>query len=297
MKGIYTALITPFDSNDKIDYNAYKKLLQLQIEAKVDGVIPCGTTGESTTLSLEEKKELILFTIEELKQSSIQVIAGTGSNSTKESIALSQWADQAGVHGVILVTPYYNKPTQQGIIEHIEAIAHSVHCPIVLYNVPGRTVVSMTPQTMTQLAKNPLIRTVKEASGQLAFISEIQASLDASQREMDILTGDDPTFLASLAVGAAGNISVASNLIPKVIVSIYRLFQDQKIEAATQLHRKFYPLFRDLFIETNPIPIKYALSQVHGFSEKLRLPLTTLTKENQDKIMKRLKECEVETYL
>lgn len=210
MRGVYTALITPFDSRGGLDLAAFRKVLQDQKDAGISGVIPCGTTGETPTLTIDEKKKLITTAIETLKGSGVKVIAGTGGNNTAETVELSRWASDQGVDGLLVVTPYYNKPSQAGMEAHFKAVADSVRCEVMLYNVPGRTGVSLTAATVAKLAAHPRIRSLKEATGNVVFTSEIIDTLKASGVSMDILSGDDATYLPLLSVGAAGVVSVAS---------------------------------------------------------------------------------------
>lgn len=291
MRGVWTALITPFDSSGAIDWAAYRRILQDQRAAQVSGVIPCGTTGESPTLTLAEKRQLIETALSELQGSAVRVIAGTGSNSTAETLELSRWAAGRGVAGVLIVTPYYNKPSQTGLQSHFLAVADAVSCEVILYNVPGRTGVSLTAETITQLASHPRIRTLKEATGNVAFTSEILDSLSVAGRQMDILSGDDATYLPLLSVGAAGVVSVASNLFPRAMVQIQEHMDRQELQAAQMIHRRFYPLFRDLFIESNPGPIKEAMAHA-GFCESLvRAPLVALSPESRKKLHESMVRC------
>lgn len=284
IRGVWTALITPFNDKNEIDLPVYRKLLKRQVEAKVAGVIPCGTTGESPTLSQEEKKNLILTTLEELKGTSVKVIAGTGSNDTKETVAFSRWASEQGVTGVLIVTPYYNKPSQAGLEAHFRAIADNVTCDVILYNVPGRTVVSLTASTVCSLATHSKITAIKEATGNVGFASEILDALAAQKSKMTLLSGDDVTFFPLLAIGAAGVISVASNLYPEALVKIQDATEKGDLARARSLHRLYYPVFRDLFIDANPIPVKYAMAQKHLCENRLRLPLVPLSDENMAKL-------------
>ncbi|MEO5969184.1 MAG: dihydrodipicolinate synthase family protein, partial [Bdellovibrionia bacterium] len=194
MRGVWTALVTPFNQNYELDLPAYRRILQDQKAAKVTGVIPCGTTGECPTLSSDERKSLISIALQELKGSGIKVFAGTGTNDTRESIELSTWASLQGVDGVLIVTPYYNKPSQAGLEAHFNKIAEAVQCEVMIYNVPGRTGVSLTAETILSLARNPKIRSLKEATGNVAFTSEIIDTLSQAGVSMDILSGDDATF-------------------------------------------------------------------------------------------------------
>lgn len=291
LRGVFTALITPFQSTGKIDWNAWEKLLLDQIQAGVAGVVPCGTTGESPTLTLDEKKALIESAVRLCSKTPLSVIAGTGLNSTFETVELSRWAESAGVDAVLLVTPYYNKPSQEGLTDHFQTVANSISCPIVLYNVPGRTGVSLTAPTIAQLSKNPIIRSIKEATGNVAFSSEILDACQSLNTTMDILSGDDSTFLPLLSIGAHGVISVASNLFPRQMVKLQELWSAGDIQGAQKLHRYFYPLFRDLFVESNPAPIKEAMAWIGIGEPHLRQPLQPLSDSNRALLMKSLQHC------
>ncbi len=291
MRGVMTAVITPFTSNDEIDFDSLKKILKDQKDAGVSEVVACGTTGESPTLSIEEKKKVIEFTLSELKGSPTKVIAGTGSNNTRESVELSKWASHAGVDGVLIVTPYYNKPTPAGLELHFTSIADAVTCEVILYNVPGRTNLSMTGATVAKLAKHPRIRTIKEASGNLTYGYELMESVSLSGEKMDFLSGDDATFLPFLSIGGVGTISVASNLFPRAMVELQRLYEKGEVQKALEIHQRYFPLFRDLFVESNPGPIKYAMAEMGFCQPHLRAPLAALTSNSQEKIRTALEQC------
>jgi 4-hydroxy-tetrahydrodipicolinate synthase len=293
MRGVYTALITPFDSSNRLDLNAFKKVLLDQKDAGVSGVIPCGTTGETPTLTLDEKKTLISTAIETLKGSGVRVIAGTGSNNTQETIEFSKWASDQGVDGILIVSPYYNKPSQAGLEAHFRAVADAVQCELMLYNVPGRTGVSIAPATVAKLAAHPRIRSIKEATGNVALTSEIMDSLNAHQVTMDILSGDDATYLPLLCVGATGVVSVASNLFPRAMVAIQKAMDQGKHREAQAIHQRFYPLFRDLFVDSNPVPIKYAMEYVGFCGARVRAPLAPLSTAHTEVLRTSLAKCGV----
>jgi 4-hydroxy-tetrahydrodipicolinate synthase len=293
MRGVYTALVTPFDSKNQLDLDAFKRILDDQKNAGIAGVIPCGTTAESPTLSKDEKKKLILTALEQLKGSGVKVLAGTGSNDTAETVEFSRWASDQGVDGLLVVTPYYNRPSQAGLDAHFSAVADAVQCPIMLYNVPGRTGVSMTAETIVRLARHPKITALKEASANLSLTSEILDRLQSAGSKMTVLSGDDATFLPFLSVGAHGVVSVVSNLFPRNMVAIQKHFEAGKIADAIALHQRFHPLFRDLFIETNPVPIKYAMAAVGWCDARVRLPLVSLSSESVEKVNAGLKRCGV----
>lgn len=284
-KGIWTALATPFHHDNSVDLDAFRSLLKRQIAAKVDGVIPCGTTGESPTLSSEEKKELIQITLKELKGTNIKVFAGTGTNDTRESIEFSSWASHQGVNGVLIVTPYYNKPSQKGLTHHFLKIADSVNCEVMLYNVPGRTGINIEIDTAVMLSKHKNITSIKEASGNIAFTGELISRLTQLDKKISILSGDDPTFLASLSIGAQGIVSVASNVIPDQMISLYRAFSQGNWAEAQKLNQKHFALFKNLFIESNPAPVKQCLEWMGLCSSALRPPLAELNDSNK-KILK-----------
>ena len=293
MQGIWTALVTPFDDQKNLDLASFRKILHDQIDAKVSGVIPCGTTGEAPALTLEEKKILILATLEELRGTGIRVVAGTGTNNTAETIEISQWASRKKVDGVLIVTPYYNKPSQEGLIEHFTSIADQVDCEVMLYNVPGRTGISLTPETITHLSFHPKITSLKEATGNVAFSSEILDHLSAARANLDLLAGDDATFLPLLSIGAKGIVSVASNLFPRAMVALYTAQKNGQIDLARNLHQRYYPLFRDLFIESNPVPIKQALALAGWCQPHVRLPLVSMKKANIEKLQDSFTRCEL----
>ncbi|MEK6579507.1 MAG: 4-hydroxy-tetrahydrodipicolinate synthase [Bdellovibrionota bacterium] len=289
MHGVYTALITPFGSDGQIDLPAFKALLKDQMDAGITGVIPCGTTGEAPTLLTEEKKLLIETAIDVLKGSALKVIAGTGSNNTAESIALSKWASDRGAAAVLIVTPYFNKPSQDGLKLHFNAIADSINCELILYNVPGRTGISLTAATVKDLSQNPKINTLKEATGNVAFTSEILDTVATAGSKIDILSGDDATYMPLMAVGAEGIISVASNLIPRAMVQLQKEMQARNLKGALELHKKWYPLFRDLFVESNPVPIKAAMALAGFCNEKVRAPLSNLSQQSRSTLFETLK--------
>ncbi len=276
LKGMFTALVTPFRGGS-LDEKALKKLIEFQIAGGVDGIVPCGTTGEAPTLSYEEHEKVIELTVR-YAGGKVPVIAGTGSNSTAEAIELTLSAKKLGADACLLTTPYYNKPTQEGLIRHFEAIAGETRMPIVLYNIPGRTGVNMTPETIAHLAKVRNIVGIKEAAGSLTQVSEIYR---LTKGKFTILSGDDNLFLPMMSVGAVGVISVFSNIMPKELKSLYRAFMIEKnIAKAMKLHTKFMPLFQGMFIETNPIPVKEALYRMGMIAREYRLPLCPMSDKN-----------------
>lgn len=288
-QGVYTAVITPFREG-KVDYDSYFKILENQIQSGVAGVVPCGTTGESPTLSYEEHKELIQKTVQ-VVAGRIQVIAGTGSNSTAEAIELTESACSDGVDGILSVNPYYNKPTQDGMIQHFTQIANVSNKPIMLYNIPGRTNVNLLPESVKKLADHPKIQSIKEATGDLGQMAKV---IGACPKDFHLLSGDDNLTLPVLSIGGKGVVSVVSNLFPRACVDMVSLFMRGEIEASRKIYFKLLPVFINAFIETNPIPIKAAMSWFGYCKNELRLPMTTLTSgsasEDFKKIVFQLKE-------
>lgn len=291
MKGVLTALITPMNASGEVDFDAFRRILADQVAAGVAGVVPCGTTGESPTLSKEEKKKLVEAALEAVHGTAVRVVAGTGGNDTRETVDFSRWASKAGAHAVLVVTPYYNKPSQSGLLAHYRAVADAVDCIVIPYNVPGRTGVSLAAGTVAELALHPRIRAIKEATGNVAFASEILDALAQKGATLDILSGDDATWLPLLSVGASGVISVASNLFPRALVALQRAFDAGKPDEARAIHLKYYPLFRDLFVESNPGPIKHAMALAGWCGPVLRPPLAPLSKSSAEILEASLRRC------
>jgi 4-hydroxy-tetrahydrodipicolinate synthase len=286
LKGVYTALVTPF-KNDIFDEVAFKKLITLQIKGGVDGFVPCGSTGEASTLDYEEHKRVIELTVECVKKT-VPVIAGTGSNCTKEAIELTAMAKQVGADMCLLTTPYYNKPTQEGLYRHYRKIAEEVDIPLILYNIPGRTGINMTPETIKRLSEIPGIVGIKEASGSLVQVAEIYRLTNG---KFTILSGDDNLFLPMMSAGAVGIISVLSNMLPAQMRNLYKtFFEDRDIEKARDINASLMPLFQGIFIETNPIPVKEALFYMGIIEEEFRLPLCTMSESNKTILKGLLKE-------
>jgi 4-hydroxy-tetrahydrodipicolinate synthase len=278
--GTYTALVTPFRDN-LVDETALARLLEEQIAAGIDGVVPVGTTGESATLSMEEHLRVIELVIEVVNHR-VKVFAGTGSNSTAEAIYLTQESEKRGAYGFLIVTPYYNKPSQAGLFAHYSALAEATRLPIITYSIPGRAGMEIGVDTMASLAlKHPNIVAIKEAGGSIERFSQLRQALPDN---VAILSGDDSMTLPALAVGAGGVVSVASNLIPKQVGDMVRAFLAGRAREAEQMHRKYYPLFRDLFIETNPVPVKAALARRGWMTEEVRLPLVSLQPQNRGRL-------------
>ncbi len=283
-QGVITALVTPF-LNGVIDEKAFIHLIESQIANGIQGIVPVGTTGESPTLSNEEHLRVIELAVQTVK-GRIPVIAGTGSNSTQEAIDLTQAAEKLGADGALLVAPYYNRPTQAGLLAHFGEIANATKLPLILYSIPGRCGVEIAVETVAQLAKmHPNIVAIKEAGGQSDRVSQLRQLLPES---FDILCGDDSLFLSFMAVGAVGVISVASHIVPKQIIQMMLAFQSGKIAEAEKMHRALYPAFKDLFIESNPAPVKAALAREGFMSPEVRLPLVPLQPNNQEKLFKSL---------
>ena len=285
-KGVITALVTPI-KNNTIDETSLRNLVEWQIKNGIQGLVPCGTTGESATLSTEEKKEVIQIVINQAKKR-VPVIAGTGTNNTQESVKLSTWAKEAGADAILAVTPYYNKPSQEGLFRHYSEIAQ-IDLPVILYNVPGRTSLSLSIDTIDRLSKVKNIVAIKEATGSLDFGSQILKS----GNDIALISGDDFTFLPLLSIGAQGVISVVSNVIPKEFVELYQNFSKGNLEKAQRIHFKFYPLIQALFIETNPVPVKTALSLMKKIPLEFRLPLCEMSLQNSEHLKLTLKNLEL----
>jgi 4-hydroxy-tetrahydrodipicolinate synthase len=287
-RGTFTALVTPFQ-NAEIDLTALEKLIDTQITAGITGIVAVGTTGESPTLSHAEREDVIRRAVE-LGKGRCTVLAGTGSYSTKEAIAATRRAEQLGVEGALIVAPYYNKPTQEGLFRHFKAIAESTSLPIMLYNIPGRCSVDIAADTVIKLAEACRnIVSIKEASGSVERVSELRRRLPD---EFTILSGDDSLTLPFMAVGAVGLVSVASNLFPIEVCSLVRAIEADEPNKAEELHRCLFPLFKDLFIEPNPVPVKTALAWRGMMSAEVRLPLCEMSQANQERLRKTLAEFE-----
>jgi 4-hydroxy-tetrahydrodipicolinate synthase len=287
--GTYTAIVTPF-KNGKIDEPAYERLIKYQIKGGVDGIVPVGTTGESPTLSYDEHVHAIVLAVK-FAAGKTKVIAGTGGNSTKEAIYLTQQAEEAGADGSLQVAPYYNKPTQEGLFQHFHAIARATKLPILLYSIPGRCGVEISVETADRLAHDSVnIVGIKEAGGNVDRVSQLRAALGA---HFTILSGDDALTLPFMSVGAHGVVSVVSNILPREISQMVRSYQTGRHALALKLHDKYYRLFKDLFIETNPLPIKAALAMMGMMQEEYRLPLVPMNSKNRDVLKASLKACGV----
>lgn len=283
-RGTYTALVTPFRDGE-IDVPALEALIQGQIADGVSGVVAVGTTGESPTLSAAEREQVIRVTVEVAK-GHCQVLAGTGSNSTSATITATRAAEKMGVDGMLVVAPYYNKPNQEGLFRHFQAIAQATSVPIMLYNIPGRCAVDIGPETVERLAMDCAnIVSIKEAGGSVDRVSELRARLPEA---FTILSGDDALTLPFLSVGAVGVVSVASNLFPAEVVALVQAFRTGDTKSAREMHIKMLPIFKDLFIEPNPVPVKTALSWRDAMSAECRLPLCEMSAANQARLRKTL---------
>ncbi len=285
--GTYTAIVTPF-RNGKVDEVALAKLIRAQVKAGVDGIVPVGTTGESPTLDYQEHLRVIECAVTEAA-GRVKVLAGTGANSTKEAIYLTAGAEKLGADGSLQVAPYYNKPTQEGLFQHFREIAQSTRLPIILYSIPSRCGVEISVDTVQRLARVcPNIVGIKEAGGTPDRVSQLRVTLGP---DFSILSGDDSMTLPFLAVGANGVISVASNVIPRQVVQMLQAFAAGKLALAQKVHLKFYPLFKNLFLETNPIPVKAALAMLGQIADESRLPLVPMGAANREILKGTLRQC------
>ncbi|MGC8737234.1 MAG: 4-hydroxy-tetrahydrodipicolinate synthase [Candidatus Hydrogenedens sp.] len=270
-KGSWVALVTPFKENYEVDFDAYGRLIDFHIEQGTHGLVPCGCTGEAATLSHEEQKECIRFVVERVA-GRLPIIAGTGSNNTMEALDLTRCAKELGCEGALLITPYYNKPTQAGLIAHYKKIAEEVDIPIVLYNVPSRTGIKLEPDTIAELNKFPNIVCIKEACGSVDQVSQIRSLCDIT-----VLSGDDSLTLPMMSIGATGVISVAANIAPADIACMCTLALEGNYAEAQKIHYRLMPLFKALFYETNPMPVKAGLARMGMIKNILRLPLVPMS--------------------
>ncbi len=286
LNGCFVASVTPFHDNGEIDESALRAHLDFLISRKVAGIVPCGTTGESATLTWDEHNRVVDIAIEQCR-GKVGVIAGAGSNNTAESISAARHALQKGADAILSITPYYNKPTQEGLFRHFKSIATNVDIPIVVYNVPGRTGVNMLPETVERLCTFPTIVAIKEASGNIGQISEIHRRCGD---RLTILSGDDALTLPSLSIGAQGVISVAANIIPDKMVAMIEMFLSGRHLEALRLHEELLPFFEAMFFETNPIPVKTAMNLIGMNAGTLRLPLVEMSNHNKDRLVSVLKK-------
>jgi len=285
--GTYTAIVTPF-RDDQIDAQALERLIKEQIKAGVNGIVPVGTTGESPTLSYEEHIQVIELAVK-FAAGRIQVLAGSGGNSTREAVYLTEHAEKVGADGSLQVAPYYNKPTQEGLFQHFYEVAQHTRLPIVLYSIPSRCGIEIGVQTIQRLVrycKN--IVGIKEAGGNPDRVSQLRAALGPN---FAILSGDDALTLPFMALGAQGVISVASNVIPRPIAQMVRACNNGSPRAALKIHEKYYPLLKDLFIETNPVPVKAALAMMGQIEEEYRLPLVPMSAKNRQTLRATMRTC------
>ncbi len=285
-KGSIVAIVTPF-RNGKVDEQKLRDLIEMHIKNGTSGIVPCGTTGESATLSFEEHDKVIEITIDQARKR-IPVIAGTGSNSTEEAVMLTRHAQKSGADASLQVSPYYNRPTQNGLYEHFKAIANAVKIPIILYNIASRTGVNIEPETIARLAKDcKNIVGVKEASGSLDQMSRIKALCG---EKFDLISGDDSLTLPVLGIGGTGIISVVANIVPADVAELVNAFERNDIKRAQELHYKLLPLIKAMFLETNPIPVKTAMGLLGMCEPDLRLPMCAMSQDNLEKLKKALKD-------
>jgi 4-hydroxy-tetrahydrodipicolinate synthase len=279
LKGAFTAIVTPF-KNGQLDEEAYRALIERQIEGGIHGLVPCGTTGESPTLSHAEHKRVVEICLEQVKKR-VPVIAGSGSNSTAESVELTKHAEAAGADYALMITPYYNKPTQEGLYQHYKTVAEATKIPIVVYNVPGRTGVNLLPETMARLAQIPNIVGLKDATGDLKQGSK---TLELCGDKITVLSGDDFTTFPLLCVGGMGVISVVSNVVPGDMAGMCNAFFKGDLEGAKKLHYKMWPLTEAMFFETNPVPVKTAMKFLGKITGEVRQPLCPMSAANEEKL-------------
>ncbi len=282
-KGSIVAIVTPFKGGE-VDEEAYRELIEFQIENNTSAIVPCGTTGESATLNIEEHNRVVDIAIDAVNKR-VPVIAGTGGNSTSEAIELTAHAKKAGADATLQVTPYYNKPTQEGLYLHFKAIADAVALPQVLYNVPGRTSVNMLPETVARLAKFPEIVAIKEASGDIGQMAEI---VRLAGEDITLISGDDNLTLPILSIGGKGVISVVANIVPRDTAHMLAAWEDGNLKEAKEMFFKIFPLCQAMFYETNPVPVKTSLALMGKIRDGLRLPLAPMAPANLEKLKKAL---------
>lgn len=279
-KGCGTAIVTPFIDEEHVNFDEFRKMLEFQISEGIDSIIVCGTTGESSTMSLEERKQTIKFAIDVVNKR-VPVIAGTGANCTKSAIEMTKYAESVGANGALIVTPYYNKTTQAGLIEHYKKIASSTLLPIILYNVPGRTGVNILPETCKELSKVENIVAIKEASGNISQVAEIA---DLCGKDLAIYSGNDDQIVPILSLGGLGVISVLSNIVPKETHEIVYEFMNNNISKSLELQLKYLKLIKALFCEVNPIPVKAGLNMIGFNAGTPRLPLVEMSENGKNKL-------------
>lgn len=285
IEGVLPALITPFTKDNRVDKDGIRQNIEFLIDGGVSGVVPCGTTGEAATLSLQEHEKVIEYAIE---YSSVPVVAGTGSNNTTEALELTRFAHDAGADAALLITPYYNKPNDSGMLKHFKTIAEAVDIPIIIYNVPSRTGINLKPELTAELAKVSNIVGIKEASGNLDQITRIIEL--TKDEDFTVLSGDDGLTLPILSIGGSGVISVVTNVAPKLVVSMVEAFRSGDLERARELHLALAPLIRAMFLETNPVPVKKAVELIGLPAGNLRLPLAPISPDNEKKLKIALKD-------
>jgi 4-hydroxy-tetrahydrodipicolinate synthase len=283
--GSMVALVTPF-KNGKLDKKGLRALVTFHLNNGTDVISPCGTTGEAATLSLEEHEQVVNIVVD-AAGGKVKVLAGTGSNNTAEALRLTKHAVKAGVDGCLLITPYYNRPTQQGLIAHFKNIAEAVDIPLVLYNVPARTGVNILPETVAKLAQLSNIVGIKEASGSLSQVSEI---INLCKKDFSVISGDDVNTLPIMAVGGKGVISVTANIAPRLVSSLVRAFEQGRLDEAQRIHHRLLPLHNAMFLQTNPIPVKTALGLMGIISSEMRLPMCPMPKDLTEKLRGILKQ-------
>ncbi len=281
LQGCYVALVTPFDKNGNIDENGLRKNIDFLIDRGVSGVVPCGTTGESATLSWEEHNHVVDVALDEAK-GRVTVITGAGSNNTREAIEAARHAKENGADAILCITPYYNKPTQEGLYQHYKAVTSEVKIPVVVYNVPGRTGVNLLPETIERLCEFETIVAIKEASGDLLQISEIHKRCGD---RLTILSGDDALTLPSLVCGSSGVISVIGNILPAKMTAMIQAFFEKRIDDALAIHEELLAVSNSMFIETNPIPVKTAMNYLGLSAGSFRLPLVSMADNNKEQLI------------
>lgn len=289
-RGSYVALVTPFKKDGSVDEDKIRELVEYHIKNGTAGIAPCGTTGESPTLNYDEHTKIIKIVVEEVK-GRVQVVAGAGSNSTREAIELSKFAKEVGADSVLSICPYYNKPNQRGLYEHFAAIAKDVKIPILLYNVPGRTGINMLPETVEKLSKIDTVKGIKEASGNVEQVCEI---INLCGDKIDVLSGDDALLLPMMSVGAKGVVSVTANFMAKEVSTLIKYFESGDMKAAMALHNRMFRINKNMFVETNPVPVKSAM-KLTGMIENddVRLPLVSISDSNRELLKNILKEIEI----
>ncbi|MDY6764993.1 MAG: 4-hydroxy-tetrahydrodipicolinate synthase [Halobacteria archaeon] len=289
-EGVFPAIVTPFDSDGEVDYDTLIENVERLEDGGVDGIVPCGSTGESATLTHEEHKDVVEAVVE---NATTPVIAGTGSNSTHEALDLTKHADETGADGALLISPYYNKPNPSGLRKHYERIADEVDIPLVLYNVPSRTGQNMPVDVVVQLAEHPNIAAIKEASGDINQIGEICRR--TRDMEFDVVSGDDAITLPLISVGGTGVISVVGNIFPEGMNEIVQAALDGDYEKAREVHQELLPVMDAMFLETNPIPVKKSMEIMGYCDSRLRLPLDDMSDENLEKLRRVLQSYQAET--